>query len=150
MSNLWEHLFKGGEFAGRGHILGGLTLEQVTRRPSAQSHTIYEELWHTSRWQAIVVNRDEGLYGQWKQGRVYPEAPPAGVEEWEALVAEFHAGTEKALWWTESPERLGRETRPGATMADALHSLAVHTAHHLGKIIALRQFIGAWEPESEG
>ncbi len=146
----WEHLLKDGEFARRDRIVAGLTLEQVTRRPSAQSHTIYEELWHTSRWQAIVVNRDKELYGQWKAGRVYPEAPPAVVEEWDALVAEFFAGLDKALWWTESPERLGQETRPGSTMGDALHSLAVHTAHHLGKIIALRQFIGAWEPEAEG
>ena len=158
----WEHLLRDGEFARREHILAGLTLEQVTRRPSPQSHTIYEELWHTTRWQAIVVNRDKELYGQWKAGHVYPEAPPteqeewdalypealpAGQEEWDALVAEFFAGLDKALWWTESPERLGQETRPGSTMADALHSLAVHTAHHLGKIIALRQFIGAWEPE---
>ena len=147
MGKQWENHFRDGEFARREHILAGLTLEQVTHRPSAQSHTIYEELWHTTRWQAIVVNRDNELYGQWKARHDYPEAPPAGVEEWDALVAEFFAGLDKALWWTESPERLGQETRPGSTMSDALHSLAVHTAHHLGKIIALRQFIGAWEPE---
>jgi hypothetical protein len=33
-------------------------------------------------------------------------------------------------------------------MADALVSLAAHTAHHLGKIVALRQFMDAWEPEA--
>jgi hypothetical protein len=31
-------------------------------------------------------------------------------------------------------------------MADALNSLAVHNAYHLGKIVALRQSIGAWPP----
>ncbi len=142
----WEHIFKDGEFAERGRILAGLTLEQVTRRPSAQSHTIYEELWHTNRWQSIIVNRDEALYAEWQAGRVYPEAPPASQAEWDALVAEFHAGTEKALWWAGSPERLAHETSPGSTMADVLVSLGVHTAHHLGKIVALRQFLDAWEP----
>jgi hypothetical protein len=145
----WEHLFKDGEFARRERILAGLTLEQVTRRPSAQSHTIYEELWHTNRWQAILVYRDEALYEEWRKGRVYPEAPPASREEWDALVAEFLAGIEKALWWTESRERLKQETEPGFTMADVLVSLAVHTAHHLGKIVALRQFMDAWESSSD-
>lgn len=141
----WQHLFRDGEFARRERILAGLTLEQVTLRPSPQSHSIYEELWHTSRWQAIVVNRDEALYEEWKAGHVYPEAPPASLAEWEALVAQFLAGIEKALWWAESPERLGRETSPGTAMEDVLLSLSVHSSYHLGKIVALRQFIGAWD-----
>jgi hypothetical protein len=144
----WEHLFRDGEFARRAQILAGLTLEQVTQRPSEQSHTIYEELWHANRWQSIMVNRDEALYAEWQAGRVYPEASPASVEEWEALVAEFLGGIEKALWWTESPERLAHETEPGSTMADALRSLSVHSSYHLGKIVALRQFVGAWGARS--
>lgn len=145
----WGHLFKDGEFARRERIVAGLTLEQVTRRPSAQSHTIYEELWHANRWQSIMVYRDEALYAEWQEGRVYPEAPPASQAEWDALAAEFLAGIEKALWWTESRERLKHEVDPGVTMANILVSLAVHTAHHLGKIVALRQFIDAWEASSE-
>lgn len=141
----WEHLFRDGEFARRGEILAGLTLEQVTRRASEQAHTIHEELWHASRWQAIVVNRDEALYEEWRAGRVYPEAPPASQAEWDALVAEFLGGVEKALWWAASPERLAHETDPGTTMEDVLHSLSVHTSYHLGKIVALRQFLGAWK-----
>lgn len=141
----WEHIFRDGEFARRERILAGLTLEQVTSRPSAQSHTIYEELWHANRWQAIMVNRDEALYAEWQAGRVYPDRPAESPAEWEALVSEFLAGIEKALWWAESPERLAHETDPGSTMADVLVSLSVHTAHHLGKIVALRQFLGAWD-----
>jgi len=136
----WKHLLVDGEFMEREKILSGLTLEQAARKPSELSHTIYEELWHASRWQNIVVLRDEGLYEDW------PVEPPATEEEWRALVAEFLAGLEKALEWARSPEKLARETGPGFTMADALHSLAVHTTYHLGKIVAVRQFIGAWPP----
>jgi uncharacterized damage-inducible protein DinB len=145
LKDKWRHLFSDGEFARRERILAGLTFEHVTARPSAQSHTIYEELWHANRWQSIIVNRDEALYEKWKCGEVYPEHTPARAEEWESLVAEFHAGTEKALWWTELPERLGRETSPGTTMEDVLHSLAIHSAYHMGKVVALRQQLGAWE-----
>ena len=34
----------------------------------------------------------------------------------------------------------------GLTLADELNSVAVHNAYHLGKIVALRQRIGAWPP----
>lgn len=32
------------------------------------------------------------------------------------------------------------------TWRDALEFLAVHSAYHLGKIVLLRQLIGAWPP----
>jgi len=143
----WRHLLFDGEFMGREKILSGLTLEQAARKPSGHAHSIYEELWHANRWQNIVALRDEALYEEWQRGNVYPTGPPATVEEWRALVAEFLAGIQKALEWTDSPEKLSRETSPGFTMADALRSLAVHTSYHLGKIVAVRQFIGAWPPE---
>jgi uncharacterized damage-inducible protein DinB len=149
LKDKWRHLFSDGEFARRERILSGLTFEQVNARPSPQSHTIYEELWHANRWQSIIVNRDEALYEKWARSEDYPESEPANVEEWDALVAEFLAGTEKALWWAESPERLARETSPGETMEDTLLSLAVHSAYHMGKIVALRQQIGAWEMRSD-
>ena len=145
----WKHLFVDGEFAARERILSGLTLEQVTHRPSPQSHTIYEELWHTTRWQNIVVNRDEELYEAWQQDDLYPPDAPASVGEWSALVAEFLAGLDKALEWADSPEKLAAEVDPDFTMADALRSLAVHNAYHLGKIVALRQALGAWSPETQ-
>jgi uncharacterized damage-inducible protein DinB len=143
--NKWKHLFVDGEFAARSRILSGLTLEQVTRRPSPQSHTIYEELWHTTRWQNIVVNRDEEDEA-WQRGEVYPTSAPASEREWSALVEEFLAGLDRALEWADSPEELAAEVDPDFTMADALRSLAVHNAHHLGKILALRQALGAWPP----
>jgi hypothetical protein len=147
--NKWKHLLVDGEFAARTRILSGLTLEQVTRRPSPQSHTIYEELWHTTRWQNIVVNRDEELYETWQSGDLYPTSAPASEREWSALVEEFFAGLDRALEWTDSPEKLAVEVDPDFTMADALRSLAVHSAHHFGKILALRQALGAWPPDEQ-
>lgn len=142
MKDKWRHLFSDGEFARREKILSGLTFEQATARPSPQSHTIYEELWHANRWQSIMVNRDEALYEEWARGEVYPESAPVSEADWDSLVKEFLTGTEKALWWAESPERLGHEVNPGETMEDILQSLAVHSAYHMGKIVALRQQLG--------
>lgn len=134
-----------GEFAERTKILSGLTLDQVTEIPGQMAHSIFDELWHTVLWQNIMVTRDENLYETaWQGAERYPARPPAKIEEWEALVEEFLSGLVQALDWTTTPEKLGTEVNPGETMADILSALAVHNAYHLGKIVAMRQMLGAW------
>jgi hypothetical protein len=141
----WRHIFiDDGEFAPPEKILAGLTLEQVTHVPSKQSHSIFDELWHTNKWQTIIVARDEELYQSWRNAELYPAHLPTSEKEWQDLVKEFLAGLEKALEWTHDEEKLRLETRPGNTMADNLVNLAVHNAYHLGKIVALRQVLGIW------
>ncbi|MFZ0546631.1 MAG: hypothetical protein WAM60_14390 [Candidatus Promineifilaceae bacterium] len=98
-------------------------------------------MWHAARWQTVVVERDEALYEAWQRGERYPAKPPEKEEEWSALVAEFLQGLEKALAWAASPEKLSVEVDPGVTMAEVLDSLAVHNAFHMGKIVAIKQFI---------
>lgn len=145
--NKWKHLFLEGEYARREKILSGLTLEQVKHQPSGQMHSIYEEVWHAARWQTIIVERDEALYETWKNSELYPSQPPEKEEEWSDIVAEFLLGLEKALQLAASPEKLSMEVDPGVTMAEVLESLAVHNAYHMGKIVALRQMMGAWPPK---
>lgn len=147
--NKYKHLFVSGEYASRDKIVSGLLLEQVTSVPAKGLHSIYEELWHSARWQTIVVNQDEAFYEFWKNGEVYPPSPPKSLLEWEALVKEFLAGIDKAVQISASPETLNKELEPGVTMADTLDSLAMHTAYHMGKIVAVRQMIGAWPPDKK-
>ena len=138
----WEHLFLDGEFSSRARLLSGLTVRQVSMRPSGFPHTIYEELWHTSKWQSIVVQCDDRTEPAWVDGEPdFPSEAPGRKRAWEDLVTEFLAGSERAV-------ELGRssEAHPEGTLADRLASLAVHNAYHLGKIVALRQAIGAWPP----
>jgi uncharacterized damage-inducible protein DinB len=137
-----KHLFLTGEFRARADLLSGLTLEQVNLRPDGASHSIYEELWHTAACQRSVLERSEPT------GDAYPGAAPEHEEDWLRLVAEFLDGARSAAEMGESPERLALEVAPGETMADELVSLAVHNAYHLGKIVALRQRIGAWPPQA--
>ncbi|MBZ9750085.1 DinB family protein [Deinococcus sp. HMF7604] len=140
----WEHLFYG-EFADRRTLLAGLTLAQVTARPGRAPHSIYDELWHAALWQDIMVDRDEALYeGVWQTGERYPGRPPTDLAEWTALVDRFFSGLTRALAWTSSAEQLEQEVNPGETMADLLRALAVHNSYHLGKIVGLRQVMGAW------
>ena len=145
--HIWEHLFLTGEFRAREDLLSGLTLEQVTLRPDGASHSIYDELWHAATWQRIVVERDKAAADALLRGGAnYPSASPEHEQQWHDLVRLFLDGARAAAAWGQTPERLALEAEPGVTMADELHSLAVHNAYHLGKIVALRQRIGAWPP----
>jgi uncharacterized damage-inducible protein DinB len=145
--NMWNHLFLDGEFIERERLLAGLTLDQVTCRPPGASHSIYEELWHATTWQNIVVDRDEAGGESWFGGGPdFPSEVPIREAAWHDLVTAFLDGAARAAAWGERPEQLEAEVDGGVTLADALHSLAVHNAYHLGKIVALRQMIGAWPP----
>jgi uncharacterized damage-inducible protein DinB len=137
--HILEHLFLTGEFRARADLLSGLTLEQVKLCPDGASHSIYDELWHTAAWQRCVLDRSEA-------GDSYPSAAPEHEQDWLDVVREFLDGARAAVALGQAPEQLAREVEPGVTMADELASLAVHNAYHLGKIVALRQRIGAWPP----
>lgn len=137
-----EHLFLVGEFPERAHLLSGLTLEQVTLRPDGASHSIYDELWHLVGYQQSVIAPGP------RASEVYPIAPPDHVHQWHDLVRAFMVGARAAADLGEAPARLAVEVEPGVTLADELGSVAVHNAYHFGKIVALRQRIGAWPPEA--
>ena len=136
-----EHLFLVGEFAERAYLLSGLTLEQVTLRPEGVSHSIYDELWHLVGYQQSII-----APGGAPSGDRFPAAAPEHLEQWHQLVQLFLAGARTAAELGQAPARLAAEVEPGVTLADELNCVAVHNAYHFGKIVALRQRIGAWPP----
>ena len=138
--HILEHLFLVGEFPARAHLLSGLTLEQVTLRPDGASHSIYEELWHVVGYQQSVIEPGD------PSSDFYPSAAPEHEHQWQDLVRVFLDGARAAAAMGQAPDRLAIEVQPDVTMADELNSVAVHNAYHLGKIVALRQRIGAWPP----
>lgn len=138
--HILEHLFLVGEFPARAHLLSGLTLEQARQRPDGASHSIYEELWHLVGYQQSIVEPGGPA------GDRYPSAAPEYEQQWHDLVRVFLDGARTAAALGQSPDRLALEVEPGVTLADELNSVAVHNAYHFGKIVALRQRIGAWPP----
>ena len=138
--HILEHLFLVGEFPERAHLLSGLTLEQVTLCPNGASHSIYEELWHVVAYQQSIIEPGDPA------GERFPSAAPEHEHQWDDLVRRFLNGARAAAALGQAPERLALEVEPGLTLADELNSVAVHNAYHLGKIVALRQRIGAWPP----
>ena len=138
--HILEHLFLVGEFPERTRLLSGLTLEQVTLCPNGASHSIYEELWHVVAYQQSIIEPGDPA------GERFPSAAPEHEHQWHDLVRRFLDGARVAAALGQEPERLALELEPGLTLADELNCVAVHNAYHLGKIVALRQRIGAWPP----
>jgi len=145
--SIWGHLFLSGEFRAREDLLSGLTLEQVNLRPTGASHSIFEELWHAATIQRCVVEQDKELEAVLRAGTRYPNAVPEHEQQWHDLVQEFLEGARAAIALAQEPDRLAVEVEPGLTMGEELNCLAVHNAYHLGKVVALRQRIGAWPPK---
>ena len=146
--HILEHLFLVGEFPERTHLLSGLTLEQVTRCPDGTTHSIYEELWHAATVQRYVLEQDEELKAGLFEGPRFPSAVPEHQQQWHDLVQEFLEGARAAIALAQEPGRLAAEVEPGLTWGEELNCLAVHNAYHLGKVVALRQMIGAWPPKA--
>ena len=141
--HILEHLFLKGEFSERSRLLSGLTLEQVTLRPEGASNTIYEELWHVTAYQTSIVDPIDPNTDR------FPKEAPKHEDEWHALVQRFLEGARAAAALGQEPERLAAEVEPGLTLGDDLNCVAIHNAYHLGKIVAMRQQIGAWPPIEE-
>lgn len=143
--NKWEHLILKGEYAERKKLLSGLTAEEVNKKPVPGMHSIYEELWHTERWQHIVIDNDRELDKKWQQdlSEIFPKTD-ATQEEWNRLVTDFLSGLDKMMKITANREELLKVDEQGITIEDNVYSLIIHNSYHLGKIVAIRQLIGAW------
>lgn len=137
-----EHLFLKGEFAERKRLLSGLTFEQVTQRLPGASHTIYEEVWHAAAYQTSIVDPDDPNTDR------FPTDAPQDIDAWHELVTKFLEGAQKAAAFENEPDKLSAEVEPGLTFGEDLQCVAIHNAYHLGKVMAMRQQMGAWPPES--
>ena len=146
--NKWEHLILKGEFPDRRKILSGLTHEQANKRPAPGVKSIYEELWHTERWQHIVVDNDTELDKKWQNdaSETFPKTD-ATEEEWKRVVNDFLGRLDKMIEFTSNPAALEEKDENGVTVEDCVYSLIMHNTYHLGKIVAIRQMIGAWPPK---
>lgn len=163
MSELAQALVADSYAASPSHILEGLTDDLVYRTLPSLPHSIYGELWHIAFWQRITLHWIAGIDIPYpaKASDGFPDEsstePPQ--EPWEQLRHRFFHGAEHAAAAAQDTTLLDQSircpSRPGhpvrvMTVRDQLISLATHNAYHLGRIVLLRQLLGAWPPASGG
>lgn len=142
-------------------ILSALDEERAHTKPAGAPHSIYEELWHIAFWQQVTLDWIAGVETP------FPASPADGFpnvldmerEYWPQLCRRFHAGNENAAECARDQARLDAEircpSRPGQpvrvmTVREQLESLGAHNAYHFGRIVLLRQLLGAWPPPEGG
>jgi len=161
MNELGKALIADSYAAHPAHIVEALLPELAHRPVPSIPHTIYQELWHIVFWQQVTLD--------WVAGREtpFPVTPFAGFptesdtqrETWDELRQRFIAGAQQAAAITSDAAHLEKPircpSRPGQpvrimSVSEQLESLAAHNAYHLGRIVTLRQLLGAWPPPSGG
>lgn len=141
--NTLQRLFIDLEFAPREHVVT-VPVAYVGVQPSTSHHSIYEELWHLTKWQTFVLRmvRGEDLRSDYREDAFPDVQVPETEAGWRALVAEFRAGSVEAARLAGDAEALEVRLSDGLTVRERLELLAVHNAYHLGKIVLLRQLLG--------
>src|SRR5690606_21522784 len=131
-----------------------LTLEQVGALPAGAPHSIYQELWHLTTVLRLSLSEGRVALETWPLEQHFPDrTAPAGLKEWNELVTAYLAVASELVERSKEPDWL-TSGEPGYeeydfTWRDALEFLSVHTAYHFGRVVLLRQLLGAWPPPKE-
>jgi len=161
MNELVEVLIGDSAHAKPAQILEGLTAELVHGEVAGAPHTIYQELWHMAFWQQVTLDWIKGIETPFPAhaSAGFPSETESSHEDWDRLRERFFFCSGKAAAVARDAERLMRQVRcpsrpplPARTMTvrEQLESLGAHNAYHFGRIVLLRQMLGAWPPPSGG
>ena len=143
------------------HILEAVPDSMAHAHVPGATHTIYEELWHATYWQQVMLERVRGLGTASPEHNAasFPNAEQMRAEPWADLCRRFLAGVEEAAALAESDDAKlnamvlcpspANPTR-SMTVREQLESFAAHNAYHFGRIVLLRQMLGSWPPPSGG
>ena len=135
-------------------VLEGLTVDQALAKPDGLPHSIAEIVAHICYWQEWF--NDCAVVGFTGIARHAADGWPAVASDgWDALRTRYVRSVEEAKRIAEQSGSLAEPILPpGADVpilaresrgAGLLHG-AMHSSHHLGQIITIRQLLGLWPP----
>ena len=135
--------------------LDDLTPDEAERRVPGATHSIAEIVAHATCWAAWFCNRCDGADAPMVAHAAHGW-PAVAAGSWPELHRQFLDVLERAARIGDDPSRLASRLMPPIdfpplaeyTVRDALVHVAVHTAHHFGQVIVLRQMMGRWPPPS--
>ena len=143
---IWTEHDKDTAYAPVSRILEAITTEQAGTLAAGLPHSIYQELWHLTTWQHLVISKDEEARQRWEGRQFSPDPTPPVDSDWQELVRIFMTDIEKGERMAEDTSTIDQPYFEGFTARETLEDLAVHNAYHLARIVALRQVLGIWNP----
>jgi uncharacterized damage-inducible protein DinB len=161
MNELQLSLVSDAYAASPAQILEALAEELAHRKPTGAPHSIYEELWHVCFWQQVTLDWISGVETPFPASSAdgFPTVQDMERETWAQLCQRFFDGAERGAEAAGDESRAdkpircpSRPGRPARVMSvrEQLESLSAHNAYHLGRIVLLRQLLGAWPPPKGG
>jgi uncharacterized damage-inducible protein DinB len=161
MNELQLSLVSDAYAASPAQILEALPEELTHRKPTGAPHSIFEELWHVCFWQQVTLDWISGVETPFPASPAdgFPTVEDMEREAWEQLCQRFFEGARHGAESAGDGSRLEKPircpSRPGRpvrvmTVREQLESLSAHNAYHLGRIVLLRQLLGAWPPPKGG
>ena len=149
-ARLLPRLYRGGQaYVGVEASLSDLSAEQAATRPAGLPHSVAELLAHTNWWLAWMLEVIETGRAAPYPAHAADTWPAATAADWEHLKSEFYRLLARVDTHTSRPD-LQSPVNHDETLGELLADFALHTAHHFGQIVTVRQALGAWPPPGGG
>lgn len=150
VARLLPRLFRGGQaFVGVEACLSDLSAREAATVPEGLPHSVVALLAHVNWWNTWMLDVIET-----GAPAPYPEHaadtwPQVSEADWEGARNTFYALLSRIDAHAARPD-LQNPVNHEETIGELLADFALHTAHHFGQIITVRQLIGAWPPAGGG
>lgn len=149
-ARLLPKLFRGGQaFVGVEAALSGLEPQTAARRPGGLPHSVAELVAHVNWWNRWMLDVIEGGQAMPYPKRAADTWPEVGAEDWARVRGEFYELLARIDGHAARPD-LANPVNHDETIGELLADFALHTAHHFGQVVTVRQALGAWPPPGGG
>lgn len=149
-ARLLPRLYRGGQaYVGVEASLSDLSSAQAATRPEGLPHSVANLLAHVNWWLVWMLEVIETGAAAPYPAHAAVTWPEVGADDWERLKQEFYMLLARVDTHTSRPD-LQSPVNHDETLGELLADFALHTSHHFGQIITVRQLIQAWPPASGG
>ncbi|WP_019008076.1 DinB family protein [Deinococcus aquatilis] len=149
-ARLLPKLFRGGQaFVGVEATLSGLDAEIACQRPDRLPHSVAELVAHVNwwnRWMLAIIEEGRAQPYPAHAAETWPAVQPA---DWGRIRNEFYELLARIDPHAARPD-LASPVNHEETIGELLADMALHTVHHFGQIVTVRQALGAWPPAGGG
>ena len=147
---LLPRLFRGGQaYVGVEATLSDLSAEQATTTPANLPHSVAGLLAHVNWWNAWMLEVIESGAPAPYPAHAADTWPTVAAPDWDRQRAQFYTLVARIDTHAARPD-LTSPVNHQESIGELLADFALHTAHHFGQIISVRQANGHWPPAGGG
>ncbi len=149
-ARLLPKLFRGGQaYVGVEASLSGLDEQTANQKPDMLPHSVAALVAHINWWNRWMLDVIET-----GQAMPYPKHaidtwPTTQAGDWAKIRNDFYELLARIDTHAARPD-LASPVNHEETIGELLADFALHTTHHFGQVISVRQALGLWPPAGGG